>query len=83
MNGTTAPKVTIKQNGPGADWREVHVDGVRVGHVSRKDYGRFGKSAWTLKLTGLDAPPLTEAAHNVCTLADAKAAVAEIFTEAK
>ena len=73
-------KVTIKQNGEGATWRDVHVDGVKVGNVSRHSFGRFGFSAWCLTLT---APNLVVPEDFYGgTLAECRAAVAEIVAEA-
>ena len=72
---STTPKVTLKPTG--SDHRKVHVNGVEVGRISRKDYGRFGKSDWSLKLAGMDTQ------MDVGNLTEIKAAVIKIFMEVK
>jgi len=83
---TEAITVTVKQDntrGTRNTTRDICVNGVRVGCVTRQSYGRFGYGAWELRLTGFPdgdrrPPGVTE---EFVTLADAKSYTAQSIAD--
>tara|TARA_Y100000590_G_scaffold450984_1_gene591582 strand:- start:4010 stop:4225 length:216 start_codon:yes stop_codon:yes gene_type:complete len=67
-------KVTIKQSPD--SYREVQLNGTKIGCTYQRNFGRFGKGAWRLKLTVWN-PNFLELPREFVTLAELRTAVAE------